>query len=285
MTPWCDGMVDDALAEDVGSGDRTTEWTVSESARARGEIVARESMVVAGAEMARAVFRRLDPALRTVQSRADGEALVEGEVLLTVEGPTRGILTGERTALNFLGRLSGIATHTRRFVEEVKGMGVRIVDTRKTTPGWRLLEKEAVRAGGGDNHRSGLYDMVLIKENHIQAAGGVSAALARVQERNRVGLPVEVEVTDLGGLEEAFGHRPDRILLDNMDPPELEKAVRWVRSQDGPHPLLEASGGMSLSRVRAVAETGVDLISVGALTHSAPAADLSLRIVDEGPDG
>jgi len=196
-------------------------------------------------------------------------------------GRARPILTGERTALNFLQRLSGVATMTRRFVDAVAGTGATILDTRKTTPSFRLLEKAAVRAGGGGNHRIGLYDMVLIKDNHIAAAGGITAAVRRVREHDRAGLPIEVEVTNLAELDEAIDAGVDRILLDNMDLETMRAAVERVRERAGegrPRPLLEASGNITIDRVRAVAETGVDLISVGALTHSAPALDLSLRI-------
>lgn len=270
-------LVRAALAEDVGPGDWTTLWTVLETARGRARIVAREALVVAGTGMAAQVFRAQDETLGVELVREEGENLEPGDVVLTVEGPTRSILTAERTALNCLGRLSGIATLTRRFVREVQGTGARIVDTRKTTPGWRQLEKAAVRAGGGENHRMGLFDMVLVKENHIAAAGGVAAALERVRVSNREGLPVEVEVRSVEELEEALPHAPDRILLDNMALETLGEAVARVRGREG-RPLLEASGNVSISDVRRVAATGVDLISVGALTHSAPVADLSLLL-------
>lgn len=269
-----------ALAEDVGSGDWTTLWTVDPAGRGSAVVVAKAPLVVAGSDVATRAFRAVDPALEVVTERADGVGVVPGDVILRVEGALRSILTAERTALNFLGRLSGIATLTRRFVEAVDGTRTRIVDTRKTTPGWRALEKDAVRAGGGMNHRMGLYDMVLIKENHIAAAGGAEEALALVDRHNRLGLPVEVEVTSLRELDQVLRRAPDRILLDNMSNRDMREAVRRVGLLGKSRPEIEASGNVTLETVRAVAEIGVDMISVGALTHSAPAADLSLQVLD-----
>ena len=276
--PWIREFVARALHEDVGAGDWTTLWTVPEGDLGRGELMAKEPLRVAGAEVAAAVFRELDPALTVEVRIADGEDARPGEVVMAVEGPSRGVLTGERVALNLLGHLSGIASLTRRFVEAVEGTGARIVDTRKTTPGLRVLEKAAVRAGGGENHRMGLFDMVLIKENHIAAAGGVRAALERAASRNQAGLEVEIEVTNLEELEEALGGGPHRILLDNMPPALMKEAVARADRMSAHRPLLEASGGIDLETAREVAETGVDLISVGALTHSAPSADFSLQL-------
>ncbi len=281
-------LIDLALAEDLGDGDWTTKWTVPDAARGTGEIVAKDDLVVAGTEVARAVFHRLEPDLEIRIHRGDGEAARPGDVVLSASGSAHAILSAERTALNFVGRLSGIATATRRFVEAIDGTGARVVDTRKTTPGWRRLEKAAVRAGGGENHRFGLYDMVLVKENHIAASGGIAAALEAVRAQNTRRLAVEVEVTSLDELEEALTEAPDRVLLDNMEPRLLLACVSRVRDFRGPQPLLEASGGVTLASVREVAETGVDLISVGALTHSAPSADLSLRFLPharEAQDG
>lgn len=274
-------LVAAALAEDVGDGDRTSLWAVPEEARGTARIVAREAGVVAGAGPAGRVFRAVDPDLDVRWERTDGDRVAAGDVVAGVSGPLRGLLTAERTALNFLGRLSGIATLTARFVAEVEGTGCRITDTRKTTPGWRRLEKAAVAAGGGANHRFGLYDMALVKENHIRAAGGVAAALERVLPPARAeGLPVEVEVTSLEELEEALAASPDRILLDNMGPERLRACVERTAATGPPRPLLEASGGVELGSVREIADTGVDLVSVGALTHSAPALDLSLLVED-----
>lgn len=276
-------LIEAALAEDIGEADWTTRWTVSEAAPGRARVVARDAGVIAGTRPAEAVFRRLDPKMRLDWRRRDGDRVEADSVVLELRGRLRAILTGERTALNFLGRLSGVATLTSLYVRAVEGTGCRVVDTRKTTPGWRRLEKEAVAAGGGANHRSGLYDMVLLKENHLRHAGGVGPALDLVSERARAaGLEVEVEVTDLAELEAALERspeaRPDRILLDNMAPDMLREAVRAVRSLEPPVPLLEASGGVTLESVRSIADTGVDLVSVGALTHSATTLDLSLLV-------
>ena len=273
-----DELIRRALAEDGAESDWTTLWTVSEEARSRARVVAREPLVLAGVEVARQVFRTLDPRVEVDVIHGDGARVGEGTEVLRFSGPARAILTGERTALNFLGRLSGIATLTRRFVEAVAGTGARITDTRKTTPGWRALEKEAVRAGGGTNHRMGLHDMILVKENHVASAGGVRQAIERVRRENRAGLPVEVEVETLAQLGELRESGVDRVLLDNMSLEGLEEAVRTVRAWPDPRPELEASGRMTLERVPAVAATGVAWISVGALTHSAPTADLSLLV-------
>ena len=268
-----------ALAEDVGDGDWTTEWTVSGSSRARAEVVAKQDLVVSGTEVAARVFAAVEAELSVDVRVQEGARAEPGDVVLAVEGPTRGILTAERCALNFLGRLSGIATLTERYVRRVEGTGARVVDTRKTTPGWRVLEKAAVRAGGGANHRMGLYDMILIKDNHIAAAGGIGAAVARVRERPDR-LPIEVEVRTLEELAEVIPLEVDRVLLDNMSVELLAEAVRRTHEAAVPRPELEASGNVTLDNVRTVAETGVDLISVGALTHSAAAADLSLSLLE-----
>jgi len=273
-----DQLIELALSEDVGPGDRTTEWTVDPEAGGRAAIVAKKPLVVAGTLAAVQVFQKVEPRLQVDLRARDGDPLEVGEVLLQLEGPLRGILTGERAALNFLGHLSGIATLTREYVRAVEGTEARILDTRKTTPGWRELEKAAVRAGGGENHRLGLHDMVLIKDNHLVAAGGIKAAVERIRGENSQGLEVEVEVTSLMELEELIPLGVDRILLDNMDIPTMEEAVVRVRSLGRGRPLTEASGNINLRTVRVVAETGVDFISVGALTHSAPGADLSLRV-------
>jgi nicotinate-nucleotide pyrophosphorylase (carboxylating) len=276
-------LIEAGLTEDIGEGDWTTRWTISETARGSARIVARAEGVIAGVEVAEAVFRRLDPEIRIDWKRYDGDEVLEDSVVAELEGRLAAILTAERTALNFLGRLSGVATLTSRYVRAVKGTGCRVVDTRKTTPGWRGLEKAAVLAGGGENHRSGLHDMVLLKENHLRHAGGVGPALDRVIERARAaGLEVEVEVTDLEELEAALQRRPearpDRILLDNMSLGMLREAVLAVRKLEPPLPLLEASGGVTLESVCSIADTGVDLVSVGALTHSATTLDLSLLV-------
>jgi len=267
-----------ALAEDVGDGDWTTRWTVPAESRSVAHVVAKGDLVVAGTDAFRAVYEALDPSLSVDIQKPDGSPAGPGDLVIELEGTTRTLLTGERTALNFLGRLSGIATLTRRFVNAVEGTHVRISDTRKTTPGWRVLEKAAVRAGGGINHRLGLHDMVLIKENHVGAAGGLAEAVGRVGEANEKGLEVEVEVRTIDELEEALTQKVDRVLLDNMTPAQLVAAVTRARRRGGRVPELEASGNVDLSSVRTVAETGVDIISVGALTHSAPTGDFTLLL-------
>lgn len=268
-----------ALAEDVGRGDWTSVWTIPDDQLGRAVIVAKSELVVAGLAAAIRVFKTVDPGLRVEARAADGSRARTEDVVLEVEGRLQTILQAERTALNFLARLSGVASLTRQFVEAVEGTAARVVDTRKTTPGWRHLEKDAVRAGGGFNHRLGLYDMVLIKDNHIAAAGGIEAAIRAVRRENAMDLPVEVEVGDLDQLEAALRLGVERIMLDNMPTPLLREAVRRTHALGENRPELEASGNVTLETVREVAETGVDLISIGALTHSAPAADLSLRVV------
>jgi nicotinate-nucleotide pyrophosphorylase (carboxylating) len=273
-------IVRTALAEDLGSGDVTTEWTVPADARARARIVAKAAGVIAGMPVAAAAFRTLDPLIAFSAQVEEGARVEPRALVATLEGPARGILSAERTALNLLQRMSGIATATARFAAEVAGTGARILDTRKTAPGLRVLDKYAVAAGGGVNHRVGLYDMVLVKENHVAAAGGIAAAVRAVREgmaRSRRSLEIEVEVEDLAELEEALAARVERILLDNMSPDGLRAAVERVRREPAPRPSLEASGNVTLENVRAVAETGVDWISIGALTHSVVALDLSLR--------
>jgi nicotinate-nucleotide pyrophosphorylase (carboxylating) len=270
-------LIDLALAEDKGSGDWTTRWIVPARARATATIVSKEDGVIAGLPVASAVFLRLDPRVQILTEKADGDRVKGGEVVCTIKGPARAILTAERTCLNFLQRLSGIATLTRKYVDAIAGTKAAILDTRKTTPGWRTLEKEAVRAGGATNHRFGLYDMVMIKQNHSEIAGGIAEAIGRVKESNTRGLNVEVEVRDKKELKAALQAGCDRVLLDNMDVQAIREAVRIVR-KTSPKVEIEASGNMTLERVRLVAEAGVDFISVGALTHSADSLDLSLQM-------
>ncbi|HSJ07604.1 MAG TPA: carboxylating nicotinate-nucleotide diphosphorylase [Longimicrobiales bacterium] len=270
-------LIDLALEEDRGAGDWTTRWTVPARTRVTGVIGAKAEGVIAGVALAAAVFLRLDPRVDVDVVHGDGEAVRDGDRVIRFTGPGRAILTGERVALNFLQRLSGVATLTRRFVQAVEGTGARILDTRKTTPGWRALEKAAVRTGGGENHRAGLYDMILIKENHAAIAGGIAEAVTRIRDQNTRNLSVTVEVHSPEDLEAALAAGVERILLDNLDIPTMASIVKRVRKLRR-RPLLEASGNMNLERVGAVAATGVDFISVGALTHSAPALDLSMRI-------
>jgi nicotinate-nucleotide pyrophosphorylase (carboxylating) len=264
-------LIDRALAEDVGEGDLTTEAVVPADASAVALIKQKAPGVIAGLDVAEAVFRRVEPGLRFERHVQEGVWRDEGPVMEVI-GPARGILTGERVALNFLQRLSGVATLTARFVHAVAGTGVEILDTRKTTPGMRALEKHAVLVGGGRNHRMGLHDAVLVKENHSLLAGGVGEATRRALAGAPEGVAVEVECSSLDEVEQALEAGAARLLLDNMSPAELRGAVERTAGRA----QLEASGGVSLETVSEIAETGVDYISVGALTHSAPALDLSL---------
>ncbi len=264
-----------ALAEDLGDGDVTTAATVPADTRARAVIRQKAPGVIYGLDVAEQVFRSLDPDAAFAREVAEGVWRESGEVL-RIEGRARAVLSGERTALNFLQRLSGVATMAARAVQAVAGTGAVILDTRKTTPGLRALEKAAVAAGGATNHRAGLYDAILIKENHAALAGGVGAAVRRAREE-APDLPLEVECRDLAEVDEALaagGAGGIRILLDNMSPDELRRAVDHVAGRAE----LEASGGVTLQTLREVASTGVDFVSVGALTHSAPALDLSLLL-------
>ncbi len=261
-------LVRAALAEDIGSGDITTRLTVPAGARARAVLVARSAGTLAGIAICERVFRTLDRRVSFAARLSDGAVFARGAVLARIAGPARPLLSAERTALNFLQRLSGIATHTARFVAAVRGTRCRVLDTRKTLPGWRALEKYAVRCGGGANHRFGLFDMVLVKDNHIAAAGSITAALARC----RTDLPVEVECRTPADVQEALAAGAKLILLDNMTLAQLRRCVKLARGRA----RLEASGGITLDNVAAVARTGVDSVSVGAITHSAPAADIAL---------
>ena len=267
-------LISRALAEDIGSGDISTSCTVKPNAEGRGRIVAREPLVLAGIDIARQVFLKVDSGLAITLAQSDGSRAMEGDKLLEIIGDLAAMLMAERTALNFLQRLSGIATLTRAFVDKVVGTSARILDTRKTTPGYRLFEKAAVRAGGGYNQRFGLYDGIIIKDNHIAAAGSIQQAVGAARASNRHSLRVEVEVETLDQLAEAIAAGADAIMLDNMDLKTMAEAVR----RTGGKVPLEASGGITLDNVREVAATGVDLISVGALTHSARAVDMSMEI-------
>jgi nicotinate-nucleotide pyrophosphorylase (carboxylating) len=261
-----------ALAEDVGEGDVTTEVTVSADARGTAQLLVKEPGVVCGLEVAAAVFAAIDRDVHFEPLVEEGSRVDGTTAVAAVTGPLRAILTGERVALNFVARLSGIATLTRRYVDAVEGTGAAILDTRKTTPGLRLLEKHAVATGGGRNHRVGLFDAVLIKDNHLRAAGSVAVAVERARAATE--LPIEVECDTLNQVAEALETGADAILLDNMTPAELREAVALARGRA----RLEASGGITLENVREVAETGVDEISIGALTHSARSLDVSLEV-------
>ena len=266
-------LIDRALAEDAGDDDLTTRAVVPPGTQARARIEQRAPGVLAGLRVAESVFLRLDSGLRWQAHAVEGEWREPGP-LAEIVGDAGAILRGERVALNFIGRLSGIATLTARYVRAVEGTGVRILDTRKTTPGMRALEKEAVRAGGGVNHRAGLHDAILVKENHAALAGGVGEAARRALADAPPGIQVEVECATLAEVAEAVEAGVPRLLLDNMSPDELRRAAQLVNGRAE----LEASGGITLDNVRSVAETGIDFISVGALTHSAPALDVSLLL-------
>jgi nicotinate-nucleotide pyrophosphorylase (carboxylating) len=260
----------DFLQEDIGVEDVTTNAVVSENHRSRAKIIAKADGIVAGHQFAAQIFQLLDKDIRYSELKKDGEKVRVGDTLALIEGMTRAILSGERVALNILQRLSGIATLTAGFVESVGGAGTKILDTRKTTPGLRKMEKYAVRMGGGYNHRENLTTMALIKENHIAAAGSIKEAVAKVRERTNVA--IEVEVKNMTELREALELHVDRIMLDNWDLESTGKAVAFVNKKVP----LEASGNMTIERVHKVAKTGVDFISVGALTHSFPVLDISL---------
>jgi nicotinate-nucleotide pyrophosphorylase (carboxylating) len=266
-------LIELAIAEDIGPGDVTSEAVLPSDLILRGRIVSKGNGVVAGLPVAAAVFSCVNPALRFTACVRDGDRVYLGDLVAEVTGPGRGMLAAERIALNFLQRLSGIATLTRTFVDAIVGTRATILDTRKTYPGYRVLEKYAVGMGGAENHRMGLYDMVLIKDNHVEAAGSITAAVERARAACP-SLPIEVEVKDLDELREALPLGLDRIMLDNMDLEGMRAAVRLT----GGRVPLEASGGISLERVTAVAAIGVDYISVGALTHSAPVLDLSMLV-------
>jgi nicotinate-nucleotide pyrophosphorylase (carboxylating) len=268
-----DALVRESLAEDVGSGDVTTRATVPAGTQARGMIRAKQDGVLSGIEPAIKTFLAVDSQLTIEQRALDGDRVTSGTPVLDVTGSAHAILEAERTALNLMQRLSGVATLTARYVAEVAGTGARILDTRKTTPGLRLLEKQAVRHGGGHNHRIGLYDMVLIKDNHIAAAGGIAAAIAAARAQ-APDLPLECEVASLDELTEALEAGAPRVLLDNMSLRELRAAVALVAGRAE----TEASGGVNLVMAREIAQTGVTYVSVGALTHSAPALDLNLTL-------
>jgi len=266
-------IVRTALKEDIGSGDVTTNLIIPEEARALGVIASKEDGILCGIDVSRIVFEQVDPELEFEKLMSDGDTLSYGSVCARIKGSARSCLTGERVALNLVQRMSGISTLTYEFVKAVEGTGAIIMDTRKTTPGLRILEKYAVRVGGGQNHRYGLYDMVLIKTSHVEPAGGIERAVKKVKEADGAGIKIEVEVSSLRDLRIALDTGVDRIMLDNMRIPDMTKAVKLARGVE-----LEASGRINLWNVRKVAETGVDYISVGALTHSASSIDMSLRL-------
>lgn len=277
LDPFVQETIRRALAEDIGNGDITSELTIDETSRSRATFLAKESFVLAGMPFVAEVFHQVDPELTLTLKKKEGSLVKRGDIIADASGPTRSLLIAERTALNILQRVSGIATQTRRFVDAVSRCGVRITDTRKTTPGFRAFEKYGVRTGGGWNHRFGLYDGVLIKDNHIAAAGGVAKAISRTKRAHHL-LKIEVEVSTLKELGEALRAGADVIMLDNMSIVDIRKAVAATNKRA----LLEVSGGVSLDTVAELAATGVDIISAGALTHSARAVDISMKIAKKG---
>ena len=269
-----DSLIRLALAEDIGSGDKTTGLLVDGQARGRARVIAKEDLVGAGFVPFERVFTFLSASVVCRFFKKEGSIVLKGETLAELDGPFATLLTGERTALNFMQRLCGIATLTRQYAEKLKPYKAVLLDTRKTTPGWRVLEKEAVLYGGGTNHRMGLFDALLIKENHIAACGGITAAVAKVRSQLGPLLSVEVEVRNFDELQEALAARPDVIMLDNMSLEDMKKAVELTKGRVP----LEAFGNVTLDTLAAIAETGVDFISSGAITHSARAVDISMLI-------
>ena len=267
-------LIDLALEEDIGTGDITTETLIPASAEGEAVIIAKEPLVLAGMPVAQAVFRRLDPGLTFSEELSDGTSVTPGTCILKIRGRLQPLLTGERTALNFLQRLSGIATHVRRYVEAMPTTSIRLVDTRKTTPGWRALEKYAVRIGGAANHRMSLSDGILIKDNHVAICGGIRAALEKARHAAPHTLKLEIEVSTPAEAREAAEAGADIIMLDNMGPETIRKAVRLI---DG-RALVEVSGGVNRDNLAALSASGVDIVSVGALTHSAVAVDISMQV-------
>ncbi len=270
-------VVRGALSEDIGEGDITTNSIVPSGIKVRGEFLAKSNGVICGLAFVETAFRILDENIKFIPNIADGDDVTVGQVIATVEGDARAILSAERTALNFLTHLSGIATLTRKFVDAVSGTKTKILDTRKTTPLLRLAEKYATYCGGAQNHRVGLYDMILVKDNHIAIAGGIKNTLDKIYSQGKPKVPVEVEVTDLEQLETALLYPVDRIMLDNFSVEKVREAIK-LRNKLGRNIPFECSGGITLENIRAYAETGVEYISIGAITHSAQALDISLEI-------
>ncbi|MGB5156854.1 nicotinate-nucleotide diphosphorylase [Desulfobacterium sp. N47] len=268
-------LIQIALEEDIGSGDITTDYTVDPEIRGKGIIVAKEKLVIAGLKVAMDVFDFIDPEVICKPLFKDGDLVQNGDTVMEIEGKLCVLLKGERTALNFMQRLSGIATNVRSYVELFDNKKIRLVDTRKTIPGWRVLEKYAVRVGGAYNHRIGLYDGVLIKDNHIAACGGISKAIERIRDKVSHLVKIEVEVSDLMGVKEALAAKADIIMLDNMDVPQIKEAVALIDKKA----VVEISGGVTRENLGSLIDTGADIVSVGALTHSARSVDLSMRII------
>ena len=271
---YLNSLIEQALKEDIGAGDITTDALIPASMDSTATMVAKERGIIAGLWMAEAVFKFLSPQIVWNALVKDGDTVEKGTLLVELSGPYHALLSGERLALNFLQRMSGIATETGRFVAETAAYGTKILDTRKTVPGLRLLDKYAVKAGGGENHRIGLYDMVLIKDNHIKVAGGIRNAVAQIRSQVAPGIKIEVETTTFAEVEEALEMHADIIMLDNMTNELMSQCVKRINHRA----KVEASGNMNLQRVKEVAETGVDFISIGALTHSVNALDISMNI-------
>ncbi len=271
-----DNLIRLALQEDISSGDVTTSTLIPKEREGRARIIAKENLVLAGIDIVSRVFAMIDPQTTVTPFCRDGDEVGQAKIIAEITGKAAVLLAGERTALNFLARLSGIASLTREYVDLVKGYPAKLLDTRKTTPGWRILEKDAVKAGGGTNHRVGLFDGMLIKDNHIQSCGGISKAIEKAKNNLSPRFKIEVEAQTLKEVEEALKSGADIIMLDNMDCAVMKKAVEIVKKRV----LVEASGGINRKNIAEVAETGVDLISVGALTHSAQSKDISMEMVE-----
>ena len=276
-------LIDRALREDIGSGDVTSQAVVDRDLKGTAIILAKEKGILAGLKIAQRIFKKVDPNLKFIPFKRDGDRIKPKDKIASISGNIRSVLKAERTALNFLQQLSGIAAYTSTFVNKVKGSSVKILDTRKTVPGLRALQKYAVKLGGGQNHRMGLYDMILIKENHIKSAGGITEAIKKAlsfsKKKSKTGkLKIEVETKTSKEVEKAAQMGVDMIMLDNMSLPQIRKAVRIIRSIDE-NLKIEVSGNIDLDQVRQIAKTGIDFISVGALTHSAKALDFSLKVV------
>lgn len=269
-----DELINRGLQEDVNTGDITTNLLIPEGKQTTAVMIAKADGIIAGLQVAEAVFRKLDKDVKFIPAVNDGDKVKKGDLICSIEGAYRALLTGERLALNLMQRMSGIATETSKYVEAVKGYSTQILDTRKTVPGLRLLDKYAVKTGGGTNHRIGLYDMVLIKDNHISVAGGITNAVKAIKPKISSDIKIEVETTNLEEVQEAIDNHADIIMLDNMDNETMVRAVKLINGRA----KVEASGNMNLERVREVAATGVDYISIGALTHSVTALDISQKI-------
>ena len=267
-------LIDVALKEDIGHSDITTENLIDADSTGVGKIIAREPLVIAGLDTASQVFQKLDPEISFRSNYKDGDTVEPEKVIAEIKGKVRALLMGERVALNFLQHLSGIATVTRSYISRIKDLSVRLVDTRKTTPGWRVLEKYAVRVGGANNHRMGLYDGVLIKDNHIAASGGIAHAVKKIKNNISHLVKIEVEVSSFDQVKEAVDSRADVIMLDNMDVDQINKAVQYIDHRA----IVEVSGGVTAESLIPLAQTGVDIISAGALTHSAGSVDISMNI-------